>query len=55
MKFNQMIRIIEVPLYLLIIASYSVESGNYFMAIFLAVMSLIRLWINHINQEINNK
>ena len=55
MKFNQMIRILEVPLYLLIIASYSVESGNYFMAIFLAVMSLIRLWINHINQEINNK
>jgi len=50
-----MIKILEVPLYLLIIASYSFESGNYAIAIFLAIMSLIRLWINHINQEINNK
>ena len=50
-----MIKILEVPLYLLIIASYSFESGNYAIAIFLAIMSLIRLWINHMNQEINNK
>jgi len=50
-----MIRILEVPIYLLIIASYSLESGNYIMAIFLAIMSLIRLWLNHLNHDINNK
>tara|TARA_R100000388_G_C7121854_1_gene101330 strand:- start:54 stop:209 length:156 start_codon:yes stop_codon:yes gene_type:complete len=50
-----MIRILEVPIYLLIIASYSFESGNNVMAIFLAIMSLIRLGLNHINHDINNK
>ena len=50
-----MIKILEVPLYLLIIASYSFESGNYMIAIFLAVMSLVRLWLNHITHDINNK
>ena len=50
-----MIRILEVPIYLLIIASYSFESGNNIMAIFLAIMSLIRLGLNHINHDINNK
>ena len=50
-----MIRILEVPIYLLIIASYSFESGNNVMAIFLAIMSLIRLGLNHINYDINNK
>jgi len=50
-----MIKILEVPLYLLIIASYSLESGNYIIAIFLAIMSLIRLWLNHITNDINNK
>jgi len=50
-----MIKILEVPLYLLIIASYSLESGNYIIAIFLAIMSLIRLWLNHITHDINNK
>ncbi len=52
---RSMIRILEVPLYLLIIASYCVESGNYIMAIFLAVLSIIRLWINHITDNINYK
>ena len=50
-----MIKILEVPIYLLIIASYSFESGNYAIAIFLAIMSLIRLGLNHINHDINNK
>lgn len=50
-----MIKILEVPIYLLIIASYSLESGNYVMAIFLAIMSLVRLWLNHITHDINNK
>jgi len=50
-----MIKILEVPLYLLIIASYSLESGNYVIATFLAIMSLIRLWLNHITNDINNK
>ena len=50
-----MIKILEVPLYLLIIASYSLESGNYIIAIFLAIMSLIRLWLNHTTHNINNK
>ena len=50
-----MIKILEVPIYLLIIASYSLESGNYVMAIFLAIMSLVRLWLNHITDDINNK
>ena len=52
---RKMIRILEVPLYLLIIASYSVESGNYIMAIFLAIMSLVRLWLNHITDDITYK
>ena len=55
MKFNQMIRILEVPLYLLVIASYSFESGNYIMAIFLAAMSLVRLWINHLSDNIKKQ
>jgi|TARA_R100000084_G_C4502744_1_gene78924 hypothetical protein len=50
-----MIKILEVPIYLLIIASYSFESGNIVMAIFLAIMSLVRLWLNHITHDINNK
>ncbi len=50
-----MIRILEVPIYLLIIASYSFESGNYMIAIFLAIMSLVRLWLNHITHDINSK
>ena len=50
-----MIKILEVPIYLLIIASYSFESGNYIIAVFLAIMSLIRLGLNHINHDINNK
>ena len=50
-----MIKILEVPLYLLIIASYSFESGNYMIAIFLAIMSLVRLWLNHITHDINSK
>ncbi len=43
-----MIRILEVPIYLLVIASYCVETGSYAMAIFLSAMSLIRLYINHV-------
>jgi hypothetical protein len=50
-----MIRILEVPLYLLIIASYSFESGNYVMAIFLAFISLVRLWINHLSDNIKKQ
>ena len=50
-----MIRILEVPIYLLIIASYCVESGDYVIAIFLAIMSLVRLWLNHVTHNINNK
>ena len=50
-----MIKILEVPIYLLIIASYSFESGNIVMAIFLAIMSLVRLWLNHITDDIKYK
>jgi len=46
---RRIVRKIEAPIYLLIIASYCVQFGQYGTAIFLSGASLIRLWINHEN------
>lgn len=42
------IRIIEVPIYLLVIAFFCIENGSTAMGIFLIVISIARLFTNHI-------
>ena len=49
------IRILEVPLYLLVIAMFCYQNGSSSMAIFLTIISIIRLWVNHITDDIINK
>jgi len=45
------IRILEVPLYLLVISLGCIENGSTAMGIFLMVISAGRLWINHITDD----
>ena len=49
---RRLIRILEVPLYLLVIAMASLEHGHIAVSIFLILVSMIRLWTNHITDEI---
>ena len=45
------IRILEVPIYLLVIALFCIENESTAMGIFLIVISIGRLWINHITDS----
>ncbi len=45
------IRILEVPIYLLVIALFCIESGSTGIGIFLVVVSIGRLWTNHITDD----
>ena len=45
------IRILEVPLYLLVIALFCIENESIAMGIFLVVISIVRLFTNHITDE----
>jgi len=45
------IRILEVPIYLLVIALGCIENGSTAMGIFLVVISIARLFTNHITDE----
>ena len=47
----KMIRILEVPLYLLVIALGCYESGSNFVGTILIIVSVVRLWINHLTDE----
>jgi hypothetical protein len=45
------IRILEVPLYLLVIALFCIENESTTMGIFLMVISIARLFTNHITDD----
>ena len=45
------IRILEVPIYLLVIALFCIENGSTAMGIFIAIISIARLFTNHITDE----
>tara|TARA_R110000744_G_scaffold162270_1_gene278879 strand:+ start:687 stop:851 length:165 start_codon:yes stop_codon:yes gene_type:complete len=51
----KVIRILEIPLYLLVIAMACLERGNTITAIFLILMSVVRLVVNSITDEFNYK
>ena len=45
------IRILEIPIYLLVIALFCIENEATAMGIFLMAISVGRLWINHITDD----
>ena len=47
----KIIRILEVPIYLLVIAVGCYESGSDKIGTVLVILSILRLWINHITDE----
>jgi hypothetical protein len=49
------IRILEIPIYLLVIAMACLERGSIIIAIFLILMSMVRLVVNSITDEFNYK
>ena len=51
----KVIRILEVPLYLLVIAMACLERDNTIIAIFLILLSIVRLVVNSITDEFNYK
>ena len=51
----KVIRILEIPIYLLVIAMACLERGNTIIAIFLILMSMLRLVVNSITDEFNYK
>ena len=51
----KIIRILEVPIYLLVIALGCIENSLTSMGIFLIIISIIRLTVNSITDEFNYK
>ena len=49
------IRILEVPIYLLVIALFCIETGSTAMGIFIILISIGRLWTNHITDDFIHK
>jgi hypothetical protein len=45
------IRILEVPLYLLVISLFCFEEGSNGIGSLLMIISIARLWINHITDD----
>ena len=45
------IRILEVPIYLLVISLFCIENGSTAMGIFLIIISTGRLFTNHITDD----
>ena len=45
------LRILEVPIYLLVIALFCIENESTAMGIFIIVISIARLWTNHITDD----
>ena len=45
------LRILEVPIYLLVIALFCIENESTAMGIFLMAISVGRLWTNHITDD----
>tara|TARA_R100000664_G_C2646980_1_gene69347 strand:- start:136 stop:300 length:165 start_codon:yes stop_codon:yes gene_type:complete len=48
---NRLIRILEIPIYLLVIALFCLENGSHSVGIFLILISIVRLWTNHITDD----
>ena len=51
----KVIRILEIPIYLLVIAMACLERGNIIITIFLILLSMVRLAVNSITDEFNYK
>ena len=51
MRMIKLIRILEVPIYLLVIALFCIENGATWTGIFLTIVSMFRLWTNHITDD----
>ena len=47
----KIIRILEVPIYLLVIAVGCYESGSDKIGTVLVILSILRLWVNHLTDE----
>ena len=47
----KILRILEVPIYLLVIALFCIENDSTAMGIFLIVISIGRLFVNHITDD----
>ena len=47
----KVIRILEVPIYLLVIALGCIENGSTAMGIFISIISICRLFTNHITDD----
>ena len=45
------IRILEVPIYLLVIALFCIENESTAIGIFIAIISIVRLFTNHITDD----
>jgi len=45
------IRILEIPIYLLVIALFCIENESTAMGLFLILISIVRLWTNHITDD----
>ena len=52
-SFRKVITILEIPLYLLILGTISLDEGHTIISIFLLMMSVIRLWLNTITYKDN--
>ncbi len=48
-------RILEVPLLLLVVAMNSWINGSVGWAVFITVISMIRLYVNHITYDVNSR
>jgi len=47
----KLIRILEVPIYLLVISLFCFENNSPSMGTFLILISIARLWTNHITDD----
>jgi len=50
-SFRKAIGILEIPLYLLIIGTITLDEGYIGLSICLFALSIIRLWVNHITYK----
>ena len=51
MKMRKILRILEVPLYLMVIALGTLEAGSTLMGMVLMIVSVARLWVNVITDQ----
>jgi len=52
MTFMRAVRILEVPLLLLLLAFNSYTDGSMGWAVFILIISIVRLFINHVTDDV---